>query len=181
MTTTTKEYGLLVERINNHGTEYIVARVTSRRDDKPYGCSSDGEMEWDADVPKHLRGGRLDGLCMHGFISDFSECDYIGFQPEYRDVYAIDLPKLERMRRTMKRVTAQITKDKSYEAGDVFMSLAKALKLSFVVHRIGKVVQGGAWCDNQWHFMDIESGRNYFRNAIEQARDELRKRLGKVA
>jgi hypothetical protein len=29
--------------------------------------------------------------------------------------------------------------------------------------------------------MDIESGRNYFRNAIEQARDELRKRLGKVA
>jgi hypothetical protein len=61
------------------------------------------------------------------------------------------------------------------------MSLAKALKLSFVVHRVGKVVHGGAWDENQWHFMDIESGRNYFRNAIEQARDEMRKRLGKVA
>jgi hypothetical protein len=180
MTTPTNEYGLLIERRNNYGTEYITARITSRRDDKPYGCASDGEREWDAEVPKHLRNGQLDGLCMHGFISDFGDCEYIGYEPEYRDVYAINLPKLERMRRTMKRVTAQIAKDKSREAGDMFMSLAKALKLSFVTHRIGKVVQGG-WNDNEWHFSDIEEGRNYFRNAIEQARDEMRKKLGKVA
>jgi hypothetical protein len=70
-------------------------------------------------VPKHLRGGQLDGLCMHGFISDYNECDYIAFMPEYRDVCAVDLPKVERMCKTLKRVTTQINKDKAREAGDV--------------------------------------------------------------
>jgi hypothetical protein len=178
----TKDFGLLIERRNNYGTEYVIARIVNRSDDdKPLGCDSNGELNWHENAPKHLHGGQLDGLCMHGFISDFGDCDYIGFQPEYRDVYAVDLPKVERMRKTLQRVSKQLAKDKAYEAGDIFLSLAKALKLSFVVHRTGKIVSGGAWNDNEWHFMGIEEGRNYFRNTIEQARDDVRKKLGKVA
>jgi len=79
------EYGLLLERSNNHGTSYVVARVVKREPEgkHPLGCSSAGETEYDRGTPPHMIGNHLDGLCLCGFISE-SDGAYIGFSPEYR-------------------------------------------------------------------------------------------------
>lgn len=177
-TTKVKEYGLLLQRENRHGTDYVVARIVRRDGESPIGCSTDGEREWDGEVPKHLRGTHLDGLCMHGFVSDFGDCDYIGFEPEYRDVYAVDLRKAQAMAKTIKRVVAQQERDKAREPGDVLASFAKALKLGFVAKRRGPN-KGSSYSDNEWNFMSIAEGRNEFRHLINEARTELRERLGK--
>jgi hypothetical protein len=126
------------------------------------------------ETPKHLLGLQLDGLCMHGLVSDSGDFSYIRYEPEYRDVYAVELPKATRMVKTLKRVIDRKHKDQAYEAGDVFMSLANALKLSFAVHRVCKV--GTAYDDNNWRFMDLAEGRNCYRDLIEEARAEMRER-----
>lgn len=173
------EYGLLLERRNNYGTEYVVARVISKRDGRPYGCSSDGERTYGGS-PKHLEGLQLDGLCLHGFISDHGENDYIGYEPEYRDVYSVELPKAERMAKTLKRVVSRQRKDNAREPGDALMSLANTLKLTFVVKRIG-TAKGGWDSDTDWNFMSVSEGRNEYRRLIEEARAEVRQKLGKAA
>jgi hypothetical protein len=167
------QYGLMIERKSDYGTEYVVARVVRRKDDKPYGCSSSGEFAYCGD-PKHLNNMQLDGLCLHGFVSD-SDYAYIGFEPEYRDVYSVDLPKADRMARTLKKVVAQQRKDHAREPGDVMVALCKALKLSFVCHRIGEAKRG-YYHESDWHFMSVEEGRNYYRGAIEQAQGDVRER-----
>jgi hypothetical protein len=173
-----KEFGLILERHNHYGTEYVVARLISREGDHPKGCSSDGERSWDGDVPKHLRDMQLDGLSLHGFITE-SDCAYIGFEPEYRDVYSVNLPKAERMAKTLRRVIKRQRQDQAREPGDVMMSLANALKLSFAVKRIGKL-QARDYADNDWNFMSIAEGRNAFRQMIDEAIAEMRVRLGKA-
>jgi hypothetical protein len=172
-----KEYGLLVERTMKYGTEYIIARVVSRNGDKPYGCSNDGEHDgYEGSVPKAVQGLQLDGLTMQGFVSDLNEFQFIGFEPEYRDVYSVDLRKADRMAKTLRKVVSASRKDSAYEAGDVFLSLAKTLKLSFVCYeRDGREV---SWDEGRWRFVSIEDGRNYYRRLIETTQKEARERKG---
>jgi hypothetical protein len=159
------EYGLLIKKDNRYGTEHISALVVRREKDRaaPLGCSTDGEHGWDADVPLNLRGTALDGLCCDGHISDYGGGEFIGFTPEYREVFSMELPKLNRMAKTLKRVVARKEKDKAYEPGDIFVSFAKALKLSFAVIKNDNNPQ------HQWHYMTIEEGRNCLRRVIEDA------------
>jgi len=177
--TTKKTYGLLIERKNNYGTEYVIARVVCREPghDYPRGCSSDGEQSWDDSVPKFAHGQQLDGLSMHGFVSDFNDCDYIGYEAEYRDVYAVELPKAHRMFKTLRKVTKARQKDKAYDPSDTFVSLAKCLHLTFACWRVGDA--RADFRDGQYVWADIAEGRNHFRRLIEQAKDEMRVRLGK--
>jgi hypothetical protein len=167
-----KEYGLLIKQSNNYGTEHIMVLVVCRQKDReaPIGCSTDGENEWDGDVPVHLRGTALDGLCCDGHISDYGGGEFIGFVPEYREVFSMELPKLNRMAKTLKRVVARKEKDKAYEPGDIFVSFAKALKLSFAV------IKNDNNPNHEWHYMTIEEGRNCLRRVIEDAVAAHRKR-----
>jgi hypothetical protein len=160
-----KEYGLLIKQSNRFGTEHIEALVVCREKDReaPLGCSGDGERAWDGDVPPHMRGMQLDGLCCDGHISDYGGGEFIGFAPEYRDVFSIELDKLQRMTKTLKRVVAQKEKDKSYEPGDIFVSFAKALKLTFAV------VKNDNNPHRQWNYMTIVEGRNCLRRMIDDA------------
>jgi hypothetical protein len=174
MQTEKKSYGLLLERANNYGTEYVIARVTSRRGDAPYGCSLDGEQSYSG-TPKHLEGTQLDGLCMQGFVSDVNDFAFIGYDPEYHDVYSLHLPKLERMTKTLTLVVARQREDEARELGDVFVSLAAALKLDFAVERVGQR-RGSSYADRDWHFMSIAEGRNRYRQLIEEAQHEVRER-----
>jgi hypothetical protein len=185
MAATKREYGLLISRNLKYGTDYVIAQLVRRDDDgeQPLGCDSNGESSWDKCVPRRMHGLQLDGLCMHGFVSDFSDASYIGFQPEYRDVFCLDMPKARRSHKTLKRVYQQIERDKATEAGDVFASFAKALGLSFVVRKCNGQPDS-SWDNMRWQFMDVANGRNAFRAEIEAAQDEARKRLrdkGRVA
>jgi hypothetical protein len=166
-----KEYGLLIRKRDVFGTPHIMATVVCREKgrDAPLGCSSDGEAEWDEQVPKHLRGTALDGLSLDGHISDYGGGEFIGFTPEYREVFSMELPKLNRMAKTLKRVIKQKEKDESYEPGDTFVSFAKALKLSFAV------VNNENNADRPWHYMTIIEGRNCLRRMIDEAVTAFRK------
>lgn len=164
------EYGLLIDRVNEYGSEKVTVHVVRRREadgDVPLGCSGDGELYAGFGCPKHLLGLVVDGLGMYGFVSD-SDGEYIGYGVEFRNVYSIDAAKLGRMAKALKRVNAQIEKDEAREPGDKFMAFAKALKLSFAVCRIGERRP-----NPDWRFMSIVEGRNYYRQMIEVASAEV--------
>jgi hypothetical protein len=163
------QYGLLIERSNHYGTNYVEVRVVRRRDedgDVPLGCSGDGEMIKGYGCPDHLLGLALDGLGMYGFVSDSGDAAFIGDNVEFRNVYASTETKLARMLKAIKRVNARIEKDDAREPGDKFMAFAKALKLSFAVHQIGERRTN---VTPEWRFMSIAEGRNYYRQMIESA------------
>jgi len=172
------DYGLLLERVNRHGTEYVevhVARREKARPDVPLGCSGDGEYYLGYGCPKHLLGLALDGLGMYGFASD-SDGHFIGHDVEYRNVYASGERKLKAMLKAIKRVNARFDKDKAYEPGDKLVAFAKALKLSFVVERIGPPRR-----DPEWRWMSIEDGRNRYRNLIHEVSEAVLARKKEIA
>ena len=164
------EYGLLIDRVNEYGSEKVTVHVVRRREadgNVPLGCSGDGESYVGYGCPKHLLGLVVDGLGMYGFVSD-SDGQYIGYGVEFRNVYSSDERKLARMLKALKRVNARIEKDDAREPGDKFMALAKALKLTFAVTRIGERKR-----DPEWRFMSIVEGRNCYRQMIETASAEV--------
>lgn len=163
------EYGLLIGRHNRFGTEYIEATLVCRESDKNYprGCNTDGEGAYDLNAPKHLHGLLLDGLRYGGFVSD-NDGTFISYKPEYRDVHSLDIAKAERAIRTLKKVLKRIEADQASEVGDVICSIYKALKLSFIVERVGQS-RGSSYGDNEWHFMMMAEGRNRFRQLIAEA------------
>jgi hypothetical protein len=161
------EYGLLIDKTNHYGTEYVEVHVVRRREedgDIPLGCSGDGEMYLGYGCPKHMLGLVVDGLGIYGFVSDGKDPAFIGTDVEFRNVYASSETKLGRMLKAIKKVNAQIEKDEAREPGDKFVSFAKALKLSFAVTRIGERRQ-----NPDWRFMSIVEGRNVYRQLIEQS------------
>jgi hypothetical protein len=161
------EYGLLIDRTNNYGTDYVEVHVVRRRKedgDIPLGCSGDGEMYLGYGCPKHMLGLVVDGLGIYGFVSDGKDPDFIGTDVEFRNVYASSETKLGRMLKAIKKVNARITKDEAREPGDKFVSFAKALKLSFAVVRVGE-----RRSNPDWRFMSIAEGRNCYRQMIETA------------
>ncbi|MDE5446466.1 hypothetical protein GWG65_34920 [Bradyrhizobium sp. CSA207] len=164
------DYGLLIECVNNYGTDYVEVRVVRREPggEAPLGCPSDGEAFLGYGCPKHLIGLALDGLGMYGFVSDSSDSAFIAHDVEFRNVYASDERKLARMLKAIKRVNARIEKDRARDPGDKFASFAKALKLSFAVCRIGERRP-----NPEWRFMPIAEGRNYYRQMIEASSAEV--------
>jgi hypothetical protein len=162
------QYGLLIERVNRYGTEYIEVRV-ARRDNEheyPIGCPSDGDNYLGYGTPKHMLGLVVDGLGMYGFVSDgeFRDPDFIGADIEFREVHSISERKLKSMTKAIRKVNARIEKDEAREPGDKYMALAKALKLSFAVERIKR--NGNS---DDWRWMSVEEGRNRYRALIEEA------------
>ena len=162
------EYGLVIEPVNRYGTEYIEVRV-ARRDDSheyPIGCPSDGDNYLGYGTPKHMLGLVVDGLGIHGFISDgeFRAPEFIGADIEFHDVHSITERKLKSMAKAIRKVSARIEKDEAREPGDKYMALAKALKLSFAVERIKR---NGS--EQDWRWMSVEEGRNRYRALIEEA------------
>jgi hypothetical protein len=168
MTKPDDEYGLMLEQVNRYGTEYIEVRVCRRDRERPYpvGCPSDGETLYGYGCPKYLVGLVLDGLGMHGFVTDSSEPAYIAYDVEYHDIHGASEAKVARMLKTLKRVNARIAKDDAREAGDKFASLAAALKLSFAVERIARRGNGSP---DDWRWMSVAEGRNRYRNVVEKA------------
>jgi hypothetical protein len=166
MTKPDDQYGLLIERVQRYGTEYVEVRVARREEryEHPVGCPSDGSLFAGYGTPKHMLGLVVDGLGIYGFISETGEPAYIGCDIEFRDVHAVDEPKLTRMLKAIKRVKARIEKDEAREPGDKYMALAKALKLSFAVERIKR--NGNS---DDWRWMSVEEGRNRYRALIEEA------------
>ena len=174
MTKKDDEYGLMIDREFRYGNERVEVHVVRRREedgDRPLGCSGDGELYYGNGCPKHLLGLVVDGLGMYGFVSDRDPFDFIGDDVEFRNVYAMDERKLGRMSKAIKRVNARIDKDQAREPGDRLVSFAKALKLTFVVERIGERRR-----DPDWRFMTIEEGRNRYRAMIADATAEAKAR-----
>jgi hypothetical protein len=168
-----KKFGLLIERDTKDRTSYVAASLIGREDDREYPIGiSDGLGDYER--PKHLQGLALDGLSIRGFVSNSGDNSFIGYDPEYRNVYSVDLPLARKMARTLDRITKRRRKDAAYEPGDTLMSLAKVLKLEFVVERrvSKRAGQGSSWSESDWRWMTVEEGRNRFRALIEEARAE---------
>ena len=171
-----KTYGLLIQRFNRYGTEYVAARLICRESgaDYPVNPSSDGESVFYGSAPKHLHGLQLAELGMKGFVSEMNHFQYIGYEVEYEEVRGIHLPQIERMAKTLRKVVNFINKQSAHEPGDYFLAFAKSLKLSFVVEQTGGR-EAGFYQDCKWRWMTIEEGRNRFRQLIEEATETCKK------
>ena len=169
------EYGLLIERKNEYGTEYVSASVVRREPDKDYplGCSNDG---WDGERPKHMVGTAMDGLGIKGFCSD-SDGEYLCHGVEYRDVHAANESQLKRMVKTIARANRRLDKDSAHrEPGDKLVSLAAAFKMTFVVERLNEL--RNHYSDNKWRWMTVAEGRNRYRDLIAEAKAATLEKIG---
>lgn len=168
---TKRSYGLLIKESTRHSLHRVIAEIVVREDgaESPINPRSDGEDSiWDA--PKHLDGLMLSGFGIHGFVSDLEGFPYCGCEPEFRDIYSADSRDVARMAATFKRVNRQLAKDSPREPGDLFVSLAHALKLDFAVWRVANGVERSQYSENAWNWRTINEGRNHFRHLIDTAR-----------
>lgn len=177
--TETRKYGLVIRTVDRYGTTYVEAELASRSDEyqHPIGC---GESY---DRPKHLAELELDGLGLHGFITDSKRDDgllgYLAHEIRFRDVHSINERQARRMVRTLSRINRQFDNSHAHEPGDRLMALAKALRLEFVVE--DRAPAGGHHAGSRWYWMDVAEGRNRFRAMIEEARLAVTERkFGKV-
>lgn len=166
MTEEIKEYGLLIERVNRYNTERVIARLVSRENGSPIGCRSP-----DYDNPWHFDGLAIDYFI---YVSEYNKepAHALGGTPRYENVYSIELNDARKMASTLGKVAKQLERDEAREPGDIFVSLARALKLSFAVEMRGESVSS-TYADNKWRFMTIAEGRNRFRQLIETACKEV--------
>jgi hypothetical protein len=175
MTKPDDQYGLVIERVQRYGTEYVEVRVARReaKYEHPVGCPSDADNFLGYGCPKHMLGLVVDGLGMYGFVSDgeFREPDFIGAEIEFRDVHSAGVTKLNAMLKALKKIKARVEKDEAREPGDKFMALAKSLKLSFAGERLKR--NGNS---EDWRWMSVEEGRNRYRARIEEAVEEAKAR-----
>lgn len=170
MTTTPelRKHGLLIRKHTSHGTKRIDVRVVSRKESEghPLGCSDDC-FTWER--PKYLKDYALDGLGMYGFFSGCMDHAFIGDSVEYRDVFAVDNRRAEKMVKTLRKIEALIDKRKAYESGDKFQALADFLRADFVVEdRQGDLPRSG----ERWRWMDVAEGRNRYRQLIAEEAKE---------
>jgi hypothetical protein len=163
----TNTYGLLLRRENVHGAEYLVAELVRREDNHhaPRNCS-DGIFT-EIGRPKHLIPLQLDRLKMRGFVSSGPNPDLIGYEPGYYDVHHIGQRDSYRMNKTLKKINQHADKAAVINAVDMFQALCSALKLDFVVERVGKN-EASSYDDNEWHWMSIGEGRNRYRQMMKE-------------
>jgi hypothetical protein len=167
-----RTYGFIVETESRYGTTYVTARIVCREKESPHpiNCQSEGESEiWDA--PQNLHGFMLDGLALRGFVSE-SQNKFIGFAPQFYDLFAVDQPKGEAILRTLKRINRQIERENALEAGDVLMAVVRALRLEFFAQRGEHTWAGFGYAEYDWTFWPVEKARDEFRRLINQAKGE---------
>ncbi len=178
--------GLLISSTGRSGGfEHVDATLIGRYDgdDSPTNPNSGGEQAYDG-APKHLEGLRLADLGMHGFVSDSGDCEFICYDPQYRSPYSVDSADIARMLPVLRRIERQIAKDEAREAGDVFMSICRALKLDFVCWRADGAGRDTMWYrDAKWIWRTLGDGRDHYRREILAARNRTRKLkgLGEIA
>src|ERR1700690_1029933 len=92
-------YGLLLRReVSKYlGNVALIAEVVKREGDHhaPRNCGQG--WPWES-------GHYLDGLTMRGFVADSEPFNFIGFDPEYVNVFTVDEHKAKRMATTLHRV-----------------------------------------------------------------------------
>lgn len=173
MTETPKrEYGLMIQSANRYGTEYVTVKVMVREQEKDHPCNPDSYGESSISyAPPHLFGLYLDGMGFDGHV--MTGCGdpprYIGYEVDYTGVYSIDSRKVEKMAKTFKRIRRQFDKDAPSEPGDIFMSLAAALKLTFAVWQRDEGPARSSYSDNRWRWATIPEGREQLRREIAAA------------
>lgn len=157
-------YGLLLRRYTEHGYQCLSAQLMRREGDHhaPRNISDEWSM---LERPKHLEGLALEGLGMEGFVG--SGNSFIGYEPTFKQVNSITQRKACRMLKTLKKINARIAADASQTPEDVFASLCRSLRLSFVVESRDRY-GSSSYDDNSWQWMTVGEGRNRYRHLIAE-------------
>lgn len=172
-----RTYGL---RVYTHKRQFadhpeIVARIMVRENqaDSPINPRGDGEHPiWDA--PKHMAGLALADLQLRVwfYTSTNDKPQACGPYIQYNDAHYIELAHAERMARTLKKIHKAIDKAQAHEPGDVLMTMAKALGLTFTVTET-RDGHSSTYRDSQWRFSQLTDARDQLRAQVEKTRAEL--------
>lgn len=164
-----KTVGILIERRQRYGTEYVIAKAMLREDGASHPINATG-----SGFSRERQ--ELDGLAISGHVYQYRDDppELIGADPEYRDLHSIDRRRAEIMAKCLKRIEARIAKDDSREYGDVLLSFARAIGASWIVECADDTGRT-SYCDNAWRFMSLTEGRNRYRDMIRAACDDVAK------
>jgi hypothetical protein len=168
-----KVVGLMVQRVNRYGTEYVDVSVMIREDDAehPHGIPS-----WYAYEGKPY----LDGLCLRGSVHvpyrDDGPPTFYSDSVAFYDGHSVGLAQSKAMTATLTKVAKQVERDNARESGDVFLAIARAIGAQWVCYPYKGRTQGGAWRDTRWAWYGLTDGRNHYRSVIEEALREERER-----
>jgi hypothetical protein len=167
MKTDKNTYGLLLQTVNQYGSQHLVASLIRRKNDARYPVNcSDGLFS--EDRPVFMQKFQLDGLQMKGFISTATDKAFVGWEPAYYAVHAIHLSDAKRMVTTLRAIKTRIAKDAAYnDAVECFRSLCTVLKLDFMVECTSQH-KASSYADNTWHWMTVAEGRNRYRQMIAE-------------
>jgi hypothetical protein len=185
MTTTEKpyEFGLYVSRHResfDRNSIRVTVSVVMRSDegDWPCGVNDTRTSSWDKRCPKRLRGLNLQDLGMAGHVYESRDNgnEWIGYDPDYRQVYSIDLRKAESHLKTLKaleRAKERWRKVHGYgiPPADMLAIFAKFVGAKFVVFRDDVANPSKAWSfkDNgPWTFLGVDLGVEKYGQWIEE-------------
>lgn len=156
----------------------ISVQVVMKDDDGdwPVNVNDTRTAEWDKRCPKRLRGMNLDGLGMlgHVFVSRDRGNELIGYEPDYRNVYSIDLRKVSAMHKTLKaleRAKETWRKANGYGISPAQMMaiFARFVGAKWVVFtdNVDHPQRGTFYKDNcPWNFMPVALGIDKYAEEV---------------
>lgn len=154
-------YGLLLSANTRYNSNYLVARLVKREGDHhaPRNCTRSSCYD---DRPHY------DGLSLTGFVTERNG-DFLQHDPRYENVYSIEENDAIQMAKVLRKINKRIRDDNSHEPQLVFMSLCKALKLSFCVEQIGDS-NSSSYDSCRWKWMSVFEGCIRWGKMIEELR-----------
>lgn len=189
MTEKPYEFGLYVCRHRpsyDRGSIRISVGVVMRDEGGDYPCNVNlsRTASWDKRCPKRLRGMNLEDLGMlgHVFESRDQGNTLIGYEPEYRNVYCIDLRKAETITKTLKaleRAKERWRKKNGYgiNPSQMMAILAAFVGAKFVVFRdeVDHPSKAMFYRDNgPWTFLPVALGIDKYAVEVDRMEREYK-------
>lgn len=171
---TKRTYGIMIDEKPWADCPAVTARImVCEEGDRPYPINprTEGEHEiWDA--PKRTHGLLLNNLVIRTHLSGplhiAGRAMVIGPCYDFASISYVDTKVARAAVKTLERIDRAIANAKCSEAGDIIMTIAKAIGATFYVERLGKEPPSFSYERDQWRFGDITEARDVYRAAVQR-------------
>lgn len=176
------ELGLYISRHRNVCGEVRVSVTVVRKSDDGQSIRnvSSSSLDWRERAPnKRVLPFEFDHLTMEGHVYvsgvEGQGNELIGYDPRYRDVYAVELVDAQRMLKTLAALDRAIYRwkeDNGYRMtpGAMLAILAKFVGASFMVYRdtLASRVGGFSYDAVGWDFLSVKRGIETYQMVVDQ-------------
>jgi hypothetical protein len=168
------ELGLYIDRHYDICNEIRVAVRVVRRSDDGKSIQNLGRSFWDERLAKRHQGRDYDDLVMLGHVYEGSGGrELIGFEPEYRNVFSVDLRDAKRFLKTLSALQRDVDKWRKANGGEMshvnMMGVfARFVSAQFVVLFDNTKRGVGSYSQHEWQFFSVEQGLRVYESQIDR-------------